>query len=71
MIKPVTSYLNEEVEQLYKQLKSLSKQKICINKTCKNKLDELGHDIINTILDNMVLSNSPVYIKDLNNEKIQ
>ena len=33
-------------------------------------LDKLGNDIINNILDNMVIGKSPMYIKDLNIEKL-
>jgi len=34
-------------------------------------LNKLGNDVINNILDNMVVGKSPMYIKDLNIEKLQ
>lgn len=70
MVKPEITYVNNKVADKHQQLKKLSKEKIFINKTCKSILNDLGHDIVNTILDNMVVGKSPIYIKDLNNEKI-
>lgn len=51
--KPKRSYLNDEVKELYDQIKTLQKKKIFIHKSVQESIENFGKDLLTGLLDNL------------------